>query len=161
MLDAPSARAASMTQVALPDEDVRVDALRADPLHDRLRVGLARCASLIDPLTKAATRQPQPARVDHVDDDERDVSIEGHPDRDPFRIEGDGAEVGRKDDRSMGPGRIVGGRWWNRSDGDRHATIVDSAVARGTCQMAQASGPLVTNGRRGVRLTDARSPARP
>jgi hypothetical protein len=146
-------------RVALPDEDMRMDALRADPLHDRRRVMLARSASLIDPLPKAASGQAQPARVDDVNDDERDLSLESHLDGDPFRGEGNGAEVGRKYDRSMWPGRgstdkgpgSALGRWASdRNDGNRHAPIVVAHHTRRMCQMARASGPVVTNGGRGV-----------
>jgi hypothetical protein len=129
-------------RIALPDEDVRADALGADPCHDRCRVVLACSARLIDPLPKPAPWQPQSTGVDRMDDHERDLSLEGHPDRDAFRGERYGTEVGRQDDRSMRPG--------GRSDGDRHAPIVDAHLRRRTCQMAQPGGPLVMNDRRSV-----------
>ena len=104
MLDAPSARAASMTQVAgspCQIEDVRAERPRRGHVATiACRVVLARSASLVDPLAEPASRQPQPAGVDRVDDDERHVGLERHPDRDPLRGEGHVAEVGREDDRS-------------------------------------------------------------
>ena len=131
MLDAPSARAASMTQVAGSPCQMRTCGLTPSARTRRTiacRVVLARSARLVDPLAEAASRQPQPAGVDRVDDDERHVGLEGHPDRDPLRGERHVAEVGRKDDRSSmrprvdrsGATEIAMHRSWTRlTDGGR------------------------------------------
>ena len=87
-------------RIALPHEDLRSNAGGPDPPADLVRVVLTGGPSLVDPFAEPPTGQPQPAGVDRVDDHKRDAGLERHPDRDALGRGRDGAELGRKHDRS-------------------------------------------------------------
>ena len=89
--------------VTLPDEDLRSDSPRRDSSHDRLRIRSRAVPRLIDPLEEATARQPQPSRIDHVDDHQRHASIECQLDGNALGRRRNGAELGRKHDRPIRP----------------------------------------------------------
>jgi hypothetical protein len=87
-------------RISIPDEDLRLDAGGADPIHQGRRVGLTSRPDLVEALGKEPAGKAEATQIDAVDDQERDPCLNGKADRDPFRRGRDRSELGAEDDRT-------------------------------------------------------------